>query len=174
MRPHEQSCPACGAPPERVTKKHWRVALGEHIAFRCEVCGKRWAEEVKPATFGGWTPEKFYKINSQTVLSDDDIKALQQALSSEETSASKLVEEAAQKICNMVTENMRLRQVRSSFQDDMCRAGKELTRLRDEVAELQRQCVANHKRAEEIIRARENQIEILQGQVTELLEKRYD
>lgn len=165
MKPYEQTCPACGAPSERVTKKwfakeearelskipdgyelcqyplcskfgnppwfHFEVTK-EHIAFRCEVCGKRWAEEVNPV-----------ELTRPYVLSNDEIKALQQALSSEETNASKLVEEAVQKICSMVTENMRLRQVRSSFQDDMCHAGKELRQLRDEVAELRREPKVN-------------------------------
>lgn len=122
ITPYEQPCPACGAPPERVTNTRvYQMYVLRSIEFRCEVCGKRWAEEVK---------------SPACVLSSDDIKALQQALSSEETRASKLVEEAVQKICSMVTENMRLRQVRSSFQDDMCHAGKELRQLRDEVAEL--------------------------------------
>ena len=89
-------------------------------------CTTHWGGEVKPQA---------------CFLYPDDIKALQEALSSEETSASVLVDKAVEKLCGLISENVRLRKVRSSFQDETCRAGKELNRLRDEVTELQSRCL---------------------------------
>lgn len=111
MKPYETPCPACGAPPERVTKKQMNEGsiyggdegffrepyckldasrvTKDHIAFHCNVCGKRWAEEVVPCA--GY--EEF-KVTNKNIVSPLDIKELQEALGSKETSAAVLVGQA--------------------------------------------------------------------------------
>jgi chromosome segregation ATPase len=221
--PYETPCPSCGAPPERVTKKQLlkgdlldKRNVGEyremdhelgslrvtkdHIVFRCEVCEKRWAEEVVDLPRDFDARMKLAVENARLrveiaaaecrrkkTLSDEDIKALQQALHPEETSASTLVEQAVQKLrepliglpkaCEIAAENQKLRKMLHQrheaikyHRDAKLEAQKENKKLRDENAKLHEDIENLTDTTVHLVRA-EEEIKKLRDEVTELRKK---